>query len=325
MDAGAVSAISAGLSTRIISDDTGKGYVSSIRTMQKIIVKNPIVFPVENYPFERGDDGTILIYTNVNIVKGVYKWVLPITLDNVKKLFALLSVDDSLPQEKKQRRRRGDDGPLTIPQEDEEVAVADEDVVEDVPVVGPLVIDLVNTNPGKDKVTIVSGSMMNFASALKWLHKFVNADIGKVRYRMSEEVKDEISSITATYKRDVGDKRKRGIMKVREGKDPVSLSGYEHICKYLYQKQPVGHRGRWSESIFVNLYLRLQCATIGRTDNISSLLITHLEWDCDALTITFSTTKSDKEGERTNERKHIYASTDMPHVCVFLALAIFIW
>jgi hypothetical protein len=184
---------------------------------------------------------------------------------------------------------------------------------------------VINHNPGKDKVTIVAGSMMNFASAIKWLHKFINVDIGKVRYRISEEVVDEIKHIMATYKRDVGEKRRKGVMKVREGKDPVSLVGYEHICKWLYQMKPVGHKGRWSESLFVNLYLRLQCATIGRTDNISSLLLSHVEWSEDALTITFSTTKSDQAGERTNERKHVYASSDMPHVCVFLAMALFMW
>lgn len=116
-----------------------------------------------------------------------------------------------------------------------------------------------------------------------------------------------------------------GVMKVREGKDPVSLSGYEAICRWFYKMKPTGHRGRWSEALFVNLYLRLQCATIGRTDNVGSLLITHIEWQNDAITVTFSTTKSDKAGETTNERKHLYCSSSLPHLCVFLALALFVW
>ena len=47
--------------------------------------------------------------------------------------------------------------------------------------------------------------------------------------------------------------------------------------------------------------------------------------ESDAITITFYTTKSDKAGERTVEKKHIYASVKIPEVCTWLAFALFIW
>lgn len=77
--------------------------------------------------------------------------------------------------------------------------------------------------------------------------------------------------------------------------------------------------------MFMNLYLRLQFATIGRSENIGNILLSVIGWDADALTISFTSAKGDQEGERTNERKHIFASPDMPHVCVILSLAIYIW
>lgn len=42
-------------------------------------------------------------------------------------------------------------------------------------------------------------------------------------------------------------------------------------------------------------------------------------------TVAFATTKSDKEGERTNESKHIYGNPYMPEACVHLALTLYIW
>lgn len=89
--------------------------------------------------------------------------------------------------------------------------------------------------------------------------------------------------------------------------------------------KPECHKNTWNESLFVNLYLRLQFATIGRTENIESLMLSHLNWDIDAFTITFCTTKSDKEGERTNERKHLYSNPIEPELCVLLALALYTW
>ena len=61
---------------------------------------------------------------------------------------------------------------------------------------------------------------------------------------------------------------------------------------------------------------------MGRVDNIQNLKFSHIGWDEDALTIAFATTKSDKEGEKTNDGKHIYANPHEPETCVFLSLAL---
>lgn len=66
-------------------------------------------------------------------------------------------------------------------------------------------------------------------------------------------------------------------------------------------------------------------ATIGRTENISKLLLPLIDWEEDALTLSFCKTKSDQEGERTNERKHIFASNKNSHICVILCMAIYIF
>lgn len=93
----------------------------------------------------------------------------------------------------------------------------------------------------------------------------------------------------------------------------------------IYHYEILGKFNRWDQLIFLNLYIRLQFASIGRTDNISRINFSLVGWDEDALTLLFTSTKADQEGERTNERKHIYASNYLPHVCVILCLAIYVW
>lgn len=51
-------------------------------------------------------------------------------------------------------------------------------------------------------------------------------------------------------------------MKSREGKEPFSFIGYTKICEYMMAMKPVFHKFTWNESIFSNLYLRLQFGII---------------------------------------------------------------
>jgi hypothetical protein len=63
--------------------------------------------------------------------------------------------------------------------------------------------------------------------------------------------------------------------------------------------RPVGHQFGWMEGVFAQLFTKLSVNTIGRYDNIDDSLMQNVDWENDALTIVFSNTKSDIEGEQT--------------------------
>lgn len=89
--------------------------------------------------------------------------------------------------------------------------------------------------------------------------------------------------------------------------------------------KPHGHKNTWIEGIFSQLFTKLSVNTIGRSDNIDDLLLSNFDWENDAATLAFANTKSDVEGERTSDKKRLYANPFMPEICVIYALAIYTW
>ena len=117
-------------------------------------------------------------------------------------------------------------------------------------------------------VTVTSGTMIGYKSAIVWLHKWVDSSIGKVAVPFDPELDALLGLFMSGYTRDIAGKRKIGVMKCKEGKDPLSREGYEALAKHMYLLEPDGNTNNWSEIIFVNLYYRLQMNSIGRSDNI---------------------------------------------------------
>jgi hypothetical protein len=64
---------------------------------------------------------------------------------------------------------------------------------------------------------------------------------------------------------------------------------------------------------------------MGRSDNIDDCLLSNINWENDALTIKFGSTKSDQAGETTSEVKRIFANPFKPEICVILKLAVYIF
>ena len=114
-------------------------------------------------------------------------------------------------------------------------------------------------------------------------------------------------------------------MSQKEGKSAFNLIGYTAQCNYFNQMRPVGHQFGWMEGVFAQLFTKLSVNTIGRSDNIDDLLMQNVDWENDALTIVFSNTKSDIEGESTADKKRLYANPFLPEICVILAFAMYTW
>ncbi len=89
--------------------------------------------------------------------------------------------------------------------------------------------------------------------------------------------------------------------------------------------EPSRSKYTWNEGLFGGLFTKLSVNTMGRSDNIEDLLLANIEWENDAMTISFGTTKADQAGERTADCKRIFANPFLPEICPILNLAIFTW
>ena len=98
------------------------------------------------------------------------------------------------------------------------------------------------------------------------------------------------------YKKDVGEKKRLGIMSHKEGKSKYSQDGYYHICHHFNRLKPSKQENTWRESMFASLITKISVNTIGRSDNVDDLLLRYFDFVNinDSLTVLFVTTKSDQ-------------------------------
>ena len=129
----------------------------------------------------------------------------------------------------------------------------------------------------------------------------------------------------SSYKRDVGQKKRKGVMRQREGKEAYNRNGYNEICKFFNTMVPDGRRFTIEGGNFAQLFTKFSVNTMGRSDNIDDMLMTNFNWENDALTIQFGNTKSDQAGETTSEIKRLFANWKNPEICVILGLAVYVW
>jgi hypothetical protein len=286
--------IAHGQTQRKILNQSQKGYLSRCKTITEVLNRDA---EVRSKTLEVDDNGIALMHTGD--AKRLYKLKLPMSVEAAELLFAAISVDDTLPKKRNLVNATDEGNNANI-------------------VIDPL-------NPAQHKQTVTSQTYQNYKSALKWWHTFNSPEMSKIGYPFPVEVDVAINGAVQAYKRDVGAKKRSGVMSLKEGKAKYDLAGYIAICTYFCKLRPEGHKHTWLEGIFAGLFTKLSVHTIGRSDNIDDLLLCMMDWNNDAMTVIFGTTKADQAGETTSEKKHIFANPFRPEICVILALAVYTW
>jgi hypothetical protein len=283
-----------GQGERNIVANSIKNYISKVKVMTKMLTKFP---DIRENALETDEEGRLMFHTGAG--SGIHVIRFPMTGVTVKELFAMISADETLPTKK---RRREDDIDLEACE-----------LIDD------------SNNPAANKVTVTAQSFQNYKSALRWWHEYDCPRMNKKGSPWSESADAAARSAIATYKRDIGSKKRRGIMSKKEGKNPYNITGYVTICKYFMKMAPKGNSTTWNEGLFASLFTKLSVNSIGRSDNIDDLMLRNIDWENDALTLSFGTTKADQTGESTSDKKRMYSNPFLPCVCVILDLAVNIW
>jgi len=318
-------AIAEGQEQRTVLEDTRDIYISKCRVMTRILNELNGVDSTGNdvraLALELDADGNAI--EHIGAARGIYRLHLPMRPDTARRLFAAISVDTSLPKKK----RRDDDNAEAVPPRVLEDLVDGEGTGLAVVIEDNRENDAVNDNdPGRNLLTVCAQTYQNYKSALKWWH--IHHDPiskGKFGYEWPAIVDDQINQQIKAYKRDVGMKKRRGVMQQKEGKSAFNLAGYIALCDYFNRMRPLGRQYGWMEGVFAQLFIKLSVNTIGRSDNINDLLMGNLDKENDSFTILFGNTKSDIEGESTSEKKRLFANHFQPKICVMLGLAIYTW
>mmetsp|Transcript_17078 Transcript_17078/g.28521 ORF Transcript_17078/g.28521 Transcript_17078/m.28521 type:complete len:735 (+) Transcript_17078:98-2302(+) len=295
--------VAAGLRNRTVKDPAN--YLSRMRTLSNIMWKNE---SVRSETLELDEGGQPVFYAGR--ARNIRRLKLPLTKTGVSRLFAAISIDPDLPQK---RFRSSSSSTSSQPPEEDNIPehLRAETEVEAI------------INPAKTIATIGAQSFVSFKSAFKWFVNTHRPVWNKEGAEWTKEIDDAVQLQIKGYKKDVGQKKRAGIMRFKDGKRKYSLHGYIEICSHFNRIQPNQQENTWKEGLFASLFTKISVNTIGRSDNVDDILLRHLDFTNDALTVLFVTTKSDQAGERTAEIKRMYANPFKPEICLHLDLAIY--
>ena len=115
----------------------------------------------------------------------------------------------------------------------------------------------------------------------------------------------------------LGEQKQNGNMKIKEGKDEMSMTGYVYLVSKAWQLKDV------PQFAFVGLYTLLIWNIGARNCSVGGIQYSHLNWSIDAITVTLPVTKCNQSAENVYP-KHIYANPYCPSICPFLMLGLHI-
>ena len=177
------------------------------------------------------------------------------------------------------------------------------------------------TKKGKtDHPVYKSASSFNsITAALRYWYK-LSADRQKDkslgRIALSEEDNEILKSFGRGQKRLIAEQRALGLMPSREGKRPLSVSGYKFLAK-----KALADNTSENTANLVHCFTLLSWNLMARSVSVSDLLWNNIGWDGDALSILYEKSKTNQEGEKMLPR-FVYANPIEPLICPVLALGI---
>lgn len=194
--------------------------------------------------------------------------ILPLPRFIIERLFSWLSTNTDIP--KKNRKNNGD--------EDEEEDVDDDIAVEEATIFA------------EEVRTMSVACMQGYKSALKHLYKMF-------RKILDEGVNSWLDDFITGYKSIIATKKSQGIMPITEGKAPLSFNGYHKISLFLAKFTPSRQNFTWEVLMFLRLFLVTCWNLIGRSNSVGNIMLQHIDWVNDSLTIKLAKHKGDQSGE----------------------------
>jgi hypothetical protein len=279
--------------------------------------------------FLMGTPSTAHCVSNDNVL------LLPFPLDVWKLVFGWLSTDSSLPKKKKKAwgaagglgaaaagppppgvgaaaagappPDAADDDDDDDDDDDEEANAIVEDPLQQGIGGGGMEMYAANT------ATISGSCMGNYKSAIIWLH--LHQEVGfRTNYKpstcvllfysyirlrqviMTVEVNEWWNSAVSGYKKQIADKKQRGVMDIKEGRSQLQFSGYVTLAETAAKLQPLAGKGSWNESLFSWLFIILCWNMMCRSVNCGGIMLQHVTWSNDHLVVTLPKSKKDQSG-----------------------------
>eukprot|EP00960_Hanusia_phi_P061990 765009-Hanusia_phi.AAC.1 len=238
------------------------------------------------------------------------KLILPLSWKSIKLLFGHLATDarDARRGKKKQSVAQGD-------QAEGGEEVEDPDV----------------SGYHAQKPTLSLSTLQGYKSALKAYYSDHNVAFrarGLKDSKGGRTLNERLNTLIEGYARVVTEKRTAGIMRMKEGRNSLTVQGYMDICKAVInlgkenKKQEQGNTCLFG---FAATTLMWNCCS--SSEILDCIHLQHMDWSNDCLKLTVLKSKKDQAGTGTDfsspRIRHIFPAPLQPSTCPILAMALY--
>ena len=176
----------------------------------------------------------------------------------------------------------------------------------------------------EDESTVQDGEApLSVSSVVGYRSALVNLYRNQTK-ELDPSLNTELKVLLDGYQKVINGLKKRGVMKISEGKQHLKANGYTMLCEKLLTRIPEVSAQSWSMVVFSWSYFIVMWNLMSRSDSVDSIMLQHIDWEEDCLTIEEQGHKGDQTGS-DKFGKHVYANPFEPLKCPVLAVAILLF
>ncbi|KAF4150570.1 hypothetical protein GN958_ATG00232, partial [Phytophthora infestans] len=169
-------------------------------------------------------------------------------------------------------------------------------------------------------LTCVTAISLPLSASCIWGYRSALVDVCRAQLiELDHLIDTELRRVLEGYEKVINDLKKRGLMKINEGKRQLKGSGFELLALKLMKLEPVKKGQAWSTVFFV-----LMRNLMSRADSIDTIMLQHIEWSEDCLIVEEQGHKGDQIGAE-KFGKHVYSNPYTPSQSPVLALAVLLF
>ncbi|ETN14130.1 hypothetical protein PPTG_07789 [Phytophthora nicotianae INRA-310] len=138
---------------------------------------------------------------------------------------------------------------------------------------------------------------------------------------LDQPLDTDLRRVLDGYEKEINNLKKRGLVKINEGKRQLKASGYKLLARKLMSITPTKRGQSWATVLFGWSYFVLMWNLMSRSDSIDTIMLQHMEWIDYALVIEEQGHKGDQTGV-DKFGKHVYTNPYESSQCPILAIGV---
>eukprot|EP00644_Phytophthora_capsici_P014639 jgi/Phyca11/124673/e_gw1.54.169.1 len=149
----------------------------------------------------------------------------------------------------------------------------------------------------RDGVSSAQASTAPLSASCVWGYRSALVDVYRSNLlELDPQLDTELRRVLEGYEKVINNLKKRGLLKINEGKRQLKINGFELVAAKLMKLEPKTTGQAWSTVLFGWSFFVLMWNLMSRADSIDTIMLQHMEWVEDCLIVEEQGHKGDQTG-----------------------------